>query len=67
MTTKTKIITKRDFNKMTPFQKGYAVYLFGANDDYPAVPAVFVPTLIEKEQYQAGQQQAMLDAQESEE
>lgn len=33
-----KEITKKEFESMTPYKRGYAVYMFGANDEQPNVP-----------------------------
>jgi hypothetical protein len=60
-------ISKELWDQMPPFQKGYAVYMFGARSDEPNVPAEYVPAEHEREQFKAGGTQAMLHCQDSEE
>lgn len=31
-------ITKEELDRLTPFERGYAVYMFGAREDQPNVP-----------------------------
>ena len=32
------VISKKEFLKLTPYQRGYAVYMLGERDDQPHVP-----------------------------
>ena len=57
-------MTVEDFDKMTPWLKGYCVYMFGARKDYPAIPSSYTPTRDEEAEYREGQHDAMLEAQE---
>lgn len=56
-----------DFESLSPFGKGYAVYMYGEREDYPGVPKTYTPRTRDLEQYQAGQRLAVQHAQDSEE
>ena len=58
------VFSKEDFESMTPYQKGYAVYMFGYNGDQPNVPKDYHPqTQKEIRGYQDGEFAAILEAQ----
>lgn len=59
--------TPEQFDALTPWEKGYVVYLCGARDDEPNVPEEFHPSPEDAEQYDAGQMAGVLFAQDSEE
>lgn len=59
---------KEKFEKLTPRQRGYAVYMVGARDDFPGVPDEDNPYPVgspEHEQWNLGQQLACQDTQDS--
>ena len=58
--------TKEDFEAMGPRQKGFAVYWFGANPAQPNIPETYTPKPEEKAEYDRGQFEAVLAAQDSE-
>lgn len=53
-------ITKKDFESLDPFAKGYWVYLGGTRKDQPNIPAVYVPDDSEKEEYEQGQMRGVI-------
>lgn len=58
----------KPFEEMTAVEKGYAVYTYGENPDYPDIPKTYAPTTPQaRMEYNKGQWVAMLDAQDSEE
>lgn len=60
-----RLFTREEFASMTPKQKGYAVYMFGARKDQPNIPETYTPSLVERSQYERGQLLAVMDAQDS--
>ena len=56
-----------DFEKLSAFDKGYAVYRLGALEDEPHMPESYAPTEAEREEYERGQYQGMLDTVDEEE
>ncbi len=62
-----RIITPEEFGKMSAYEKGYTVYMFGERSDQPNVPMKYTPTVAEAEDYYRGQHHAMLETQDSEE
>lgn len=60
------MLTKEEFEALTPFQKGYAVYMAGSRDDEPNIPANYSPIWAspqDKADFEAGQLQAVLEVQ----
>ena len=55
------IITADEFENMSPYEKGYWVYMVGARDDQPNVPEDYTPANYDKEAYKTGQQAACRD------
>ncbi len=63
-------MTAEYFAGLTAFRRGYAVYWFGENKEEPNVPDEsnpYPPNSEDASRWDAGQFQAMLDAQDSEE
>ncbi len=60
MTTK-----KIRFDKLTPYEKGYAVYWFGERKDHPEVPKHYEPKPEERAEYERGQAAACQAAQDA--
>ena len=60
-------MTKAEFEALSPYEKGYAVYWAGHRDDQPNIPERFEPMDGDREEYERGQFAAVLDAQDSEE
>lgn len=63
-------MTKEEFEALNPFDRGFAAYMLGAREDEPNVPDEenpYSPDSIEFERWDAGQEQAVLAAQDSEE
>jgi len=64
------MISKRQFLKLKPYERGYAVYMAGERDDEPNVPNEQNPYRHGSNnaaEWERGQQQAVLDVQDSEE
>lgn len=61
------MITKAEFKAMSAYEKGYAVYMAGSREDEPHVPADYKPRKEDRKEFERGQFQAMLQAQDSEE
>ena len=61
------MLTKLEFDSLPPYPKGYAVYMLGARKDEPNVPRRYKPNEDEREEFDRGERQAVLDAQDSEE
>jgi len=59
------VFTQREFEDLTAYQKGYAVYLFGCRQDQPAVPESYEPAPTDLAQYEKGQYDAILAVQDS--
>jgi len=55
------------FTQLSAFDKGYAVYMCGARDDYPDIPETYEPTAQERDEYLRGQALAVQHAQDLEE
>lgn len=52
------------FERLEPFERGYACYKWGSDDSYPGIPDENNPFEQDSEEYklyQAGRHQAMLD------
>lgn len=65
-----KPLTIEQFSKLTPLQRGYAVYMFGERTDQPHVPEERNPYPTgssDAAQWDEGQRRAVLEAQDSEE
>ena len=58
-------MTTKEFEALTPRQKGYAVYMAGCRDDQPNIPEEYTSALEDKEEYDAGQFEGMLEAQDN--
>lgn len=64
------MITKDDFEALSPLQRGYAVYMLGDREDEPNVPSErnsYLSGTIEYLDWARGMTRAVLDAQDSEE
>jgi hypothetical protein len=59
--------TPEQFDALTPWEKGYVVYMCGDRDDEPNVPSEYRPASEDAHQYDAGQFAAVLQVQDSEE
>ena len=46
---------------MTPREKGYAVYMAGMLDEQPNIPPTYRPRPRDRDEYEAGQQQAIME------
>lgn len=55
-----KVKSAEDFESLDAFNKGYAVYMYGARKDEPFVPRVFRPAKGETIAYSNGQNLAMV-------
>ena len=62
-----KILTKEEFDNLTPYLKGFAVYMMGSREDQPNVPETYIPNEAEKEEYEKGNFKAMLNVMDCEE
>lgn len=62
----TKVITKEEFENADAYNKGYAVYMVGAREDQPNVPATYTPTPGENAAYDRGQFDAYIEVLDSE-
>lgn len=62
-----KVLSAEDFAMLSPYGKGYAVYMFGSREDQPNVPEEYEPSEEDKAEFDRGQFQAVLDVQDSEE
>jgi hypothetical protein len=60
-------MTAAQFSALSPYGKGYAVYMLGDREDEPNVPKEWTPREDEAEEYKEGQMQAVLDVQDGEE
>lgn len=54
--------TESQFLRMSAFEKGYVVYMYGARKDQPHIPESYEPTERTRAKYEQGQMQAMLEA-----
>jgi hypothetical protein len=64
------MLTREEFEALSPRAKGYAVYMAGCRDDQPNVPPSYDTrhfTADELREYNAGQNAAVLECQDSEE
>jgi|GEM_PF-5843948 len=64
------MLTKEEFERLSPRDRGYAVYMLGSRDDQPNVPDESNPYQEGTEdwaQWNVGQQLGVLEAQDSEE
>ncbi len=59
------IKSKKDFEKLDGFNKGWIVYMRGAWKEEPHVPRTYKPTSEEKEEYKRGANAAMIDTMDS--
>ena len=57
------MMSKAEFDALTPREKGYAVYMAGCRDDQPNIPEEFTPAPEDKGEYDAGQFDGVLEAQ----
>lgn len=63
------MLTKRQFEKLSAYDKGYACYMLGAREDEPNVPNHWEPPADHpirrhlKRRYDAGQRHAVIHAQ----
>lgn len=63
-------LTAAEFEKLSPIRRGWVVYMAGCRDDQPNVPHEsnpYPPGSEDAEQWDAGQQKAVLDVQDGEE
>ena len=58
------MMSKKEFEKLSPKEKGYAVYMAGCRDDQPHIPETYIPNSEEKEEYDEGQFAGVLEAME---
>lgn len=68
--TKTKIITADEFRLLSPFNRGYTVYMCGTCNDQPNVPDEqnpYIPNTPAYKRWEEGAMLAVREAQESEE
>ncbi len=59
-------MTSAEFLALSPWQRGYAVYMMGERDDEPNVPDESCPYCVDTaqaEEWHEGQRMAVLDAQ----
>lgn len=64
------MLTKEEFESLTPHQRGYAVYMAGSRKDQPNIPDEKCPYeggSLMAEEWHAGQWSAMLECQDGEE
>ena len=60
------MLSKKEFQKLSPFSKGVAVYMMGARDDEPNVPEHFgYRTKLRQREYQRGQRAAVQECQDN--
>lgn len=50
-----RVLSAADFAALSPSDKGYMVYMYGAREDQPNVPESFEPEKSEREAYESGQ------------
>ena len=62
-TAMSEMLTKEEFAALTPRQKGYAVYMAGNRADQPNIPSEYTPEPGDKREYEAGQFEGVLEAQ----
>ena len=60
------IVSQKDFDSLSPYGKGYAIYMYGMRLDEPYVPQIYEPAEEEVVDYERGKFQAMLDIQDLE-
>lgn len=63
------MLTKEEFEALSPRQRGYVVYMYGDRDDQPNVPSEscpYPPGSVEWEQYAQGMMTAVLEVQDME-
>ena len=60
-------LTRTEFRKLGPFEKGVAVYMMGERDDEPNVPAFFgySRNKTKQREYQRGQRAAVQECQDN--
>jgi len=61
-------MTKEEFEQLTPYERGYAVYMLGCRDDEPNVPEEKCPYRIgtpEELAWSRGQTQALINVQDA--
>lgn len=64
------MLTKDEFEDLTPYERGYAVYMLGNRDDQPNVPNESNPYEIDSKEYlewERGQHMAVLHVMDGEE
>lgn len=59
------VVTAKQFEALGPGAKGYLVYMLGSRKDQPHVPENYRPSPGEIKQFAAGQQQAIIEAQDN--
>jgi len=64
----TPLVSANIFRQLTPYARGFAVYMLGARSDQPNIPNEenpFVPTTEEHSEWDAGQTAAVHEAQDN--
>lgn len=61
------VFSKEEFDTATAWQKGYAVYMWGARKDQPNIPKTYKPTEEEEKEFKSGGFAALLVVMETEE
>ena len=64
--TNSPVITTEEFIALTPYAKGYAVYMCGARANQPNVPDEYTPSSKNVEAFSRGVRAAILEITESE-
>ena len=59
------MLTAAEFEALTPREKGYAVYMAGCRDDQPNIPEEYTPAPEDQAEYDAGQFDGVLEAQDN--
>ena len=59
------MLTKAEFEALTPRGKGYAVYMAGCREDQPNIPEEWTPAAEDQAEYDAGQGEGVLEAQDN--
>ncbi len=60
-------ISKEFFDALSPRGKGYAVYMCGCRDDQPNIPSEFTPKPSDKDEYEGGIMEGILEMQDGSE
>ena len=59
------MISKKEFLSLSPRLKGYAVYMAGCREDQPNIPETWTPKPEDQKEYDAGQFDGVLEAQDN--